>query len=498
MSQSSRAQKPLYLEFAGSKKKLLDHVSDSTFSPQFRQQLFTFLHLVSSGDLAILDTDGGQMTDTCSYQLQNVFRWWACPENLSGSPRFLSQNQSYHTPAAEAESAAMFENHFPNGVDGPAVFKLAGNEEFQMYYTSFLRARRDAFLARQDFLDAFLPAKIDPELLQYNTPYDYILHVWRFSVNFGSLQDMTRPLTELLIDSTGSFKQVALQLQKNLCTGTERLSFRNGDDVLNYSLVFFTNFTTLGFDQEMQDKPNKKAPSYSARQICPFTTQQNNTMTNLLLGSIENKPNTKGGAEYTPNTALTRAFVSTEGNASHSTRVQLEECFNEQFFRTCQSHAVNIPNTMEFYKDGTIYAGVYPYDCWITIPTLLFNQLQNNNLATNFDLPKELELNSIENVGFCIFCKFEKIVFKNNMYIDFSHFRIPGREFVAQRCKETSAQHQTIAEKSSVRPKKHSCVRRTMRADQVHCAGFSTRFRTNKQADQRGRHVSPVKTGRVC
>lgn len=445
MSQSSRAQKPLFLEFAGSKKKILDHVSDSTFSPQFKQQLFTFLHLVSSGDLTVMDVDGAQMSETCSYQLQNVFRWWACPEKVTGTSRlFLSQNQSYHTPEAEAESLPIFEKHFPNGMDIKSVFQLAGNEDFQAYYTSYLRARRDAFAAQQEYLDAFLPAKIDPETLQRSTPYDYLLYVWRFGVNLGTLEDMTRPVTELLIDSTVSFRQVASQLQKNLRSGAERVSFRNGDDVLNYSLVFFTNFSTLGFDQDMQDKPNKRAAQYSARQICPFTTQQNNTMTNLLLGSIDHKPESKS-AEYAQNTALTRAFLSAEGGAaSHSTRVQLAESFNDQFFRTCQSHIENIPNTFEFYKDGAIFAGVYPHDCWITIPTLLFHQLQSNNLAANFELPKEtdLELNAIENVSpffnFLYFWTYPCLV---SFFLDLFRVWIFGRKLVAQGCQEAAAQH---------------------------------------------------------
>lgn len=414
MSQQEK-QRPLFMEYPGQRALLMAHVPDSTFSPKFKNQVILFLHLMCKGDLRI-DTENGadqdgapaRPIDMCSYFLQNVLRWWAQPTNPKPAEepyRFCSENATFHTSEAEAEAAEFLGKLLPNGAaaDVKTAFALAGNEEFQARYVHFFLAQCNALAAKKAYLDEFLPAKIDPDVFQTQTHFlEYLLNSWRMRVDVGAMaSDMTRQLNEVAIDTTVSFKQIAMQLQKNISIDSGRAAIRNGEEIVSYTLVYFFNFKSVGFDQPMPTK-NTKNTQYTSCDICPFTTQQNNTLSNIMMGSITYRPENK--TESPHHTALTRVYLLDNPNnppKAHSARLELDSNFKTSFFDACNSHTVSSEIPVDIFKDGTIYMTVYPSDCMVTLPSLLFRRLQSADLNYKFSMPntEDLELNSIDKVA---------------------------------------------------------------------------------------------------
>lgn len=411
MSQSSRSvSRPLYINLGGHKIKLLSNLANNSFTPKLKIQVNTFLHMLSSGDVVLDDRcrvnnedeseDLATGLEALQYRLQNVFRWWAVPSQPPNEPpRFRTENQLYHVAQVETDIRALFEQHFPNGVNAESVFALAGVEEFQIRYLIYLRAGLEAMIYRSEFLDRHLPKKIDTDALavcSQNTPYGYIVHVWRLCVNMGTCQDMTRQYNEVLIDAVVGFGQIAQQLQKNIKPDSGRSAIRSDDDVVDYEIVFYTHFSAIGFDEAVPDKQNPKNPGFMSRQVCPFRTQQNNTLGNMILGSIFYKHDNIG---HDYNTTLSSAYVEggKEPPKSHTIRVEVAESVNDSFFNACSSN-VNAIGKVDIFQDKVLYVTVYPNDCYVTVPSLLFNQYAKDDMNYKFELPQTENIN-INTVG---------------------------------------------------------------------------------------------------
>lgn len=390
--------RPLYFDF-GERHLLLPHLPETAFSPALRNQFYTFLHLVSTGDVRL---NRPSLPEICSYQLQNVLRWWQSPDPTP-TPRFRTENQSFHSSEEEDELAPIFTTHFGEEGSTPAtVFKLAGIPEFQTRYILYLRANRDAMLARQTYMDNFLPKQVSSNILDSipsNTPFEYLVHVYRLCVTSNS-RDLTRSHNEVLIDAT-SFRQIAMQLEKNIDPEASRTTIRSAEGIQHYSIVYLMHFKSLGFDF-LRSLKQTKNPQYSTRPITPFSTQQNNTLPNLILGSISYRP--ENLTESDNFTGLSRCFEGPDNQSSkaHSTRVQLNEDFNMPFFDACNTHANHSPiGVINTYKDGVLYVTLYPNDCYVKVPPLLWYQLVENNQAYEYTMPRadEIELFALEKVS---------------------------------------------------------------------------------------------------